>query len=269
MDLFNFQKGKVPILISMPHCGTSIPNEISDLLTKEARSTPDTDWHIPLLYNFLETLDVSIISSNISRYVVDLNRPPDGGALYPGQNTTNLCPLNQFNGLHLYKNKKKLSLKEITNRKDCYWAPYHNQIVKEISRLKSLFGFVILYDAHSIASEVPNLFSGKLPDLNFGTAKGESCDLRIEKAIENTLIKSPYSFAVNGRFVGGYITRHYGNPQNNIHSVQMEISQINYMSEDKTFSFDQNRAQKLRSTLQKIINILLLWNPRQFIDGKP
>ena len=263
MDLFNFQQGHNPLLVSMPHCGTFIPHEIKKLLTNEAKLTPDTDWHIPLLYNFLKTLNISIISSNISRYVIDLNRPPDGKTLYPGQTTTNLCPLKQFNGAYLYKDKRNFNSKEIATRKKKFWGPYHNQIITEINRLKNLFGFVILYDAHSIASEVPNLFSDRLPDLNFGTAKGKSCDLSIERAIEKIMTKSPYSYAINGRFVGGYITRKYGDPENNVHTVQMEISQITYMSENKKFSFNQNRAQKLQITLQEIINILLLWNPRR------
>ncbi|MBI3231044.1 MAG: N-formylglutamate amidohydrolase, partial [Burkholderiales bacterium] len=173
---FHFTAGSLPLLVSMPHVGTAIPDDIAARLTPAALQKPDTDWHLPLLYDFLQAMGVSTLAAHWSRYVIDLNRPPHDTNLYPGQDTTGLCPLDTFHKAPLYVDGGAPDQAEVEQRLARYWQPYHSQLASELARIKQQHGYAILWDAHSIASIVPRFFAGKLPDLNFGSADGTSCD---------------------------------------------------------------------------------------------
>ena len=218
---------------------------------------PDTDWHIPRLYDFVVDDGHSVIQANYSRYVVDLNRRPDDQSLYPGQATTGLCPDSQFNGEPLYLPGKAPNASAIAARRKKYWQPYHDKLHQTLMEIKLRFGYAVLYDAHSIASRVPRLFDGQLPDLNLGTAGGTSCDTVIQNAIVDVLGSSQYTSVVNKRFRGGYITRHYGVPVHNIHAVQMEIAQCTYMDESDNTLYLEKKAIALRRVLQNILSSIL------------
>lgn len=251
-SLYSFSAGTSPLLVSMPHSGVIIPKLILNRLSESAKTVPDTDWHIPQLYDFVRGQGHSVLRANYSRYVVDLNRPPDNESLYPGQAGTGLCPDSQFNGAPLYFPGEAPNELEITSRRETYWQAYHDKIHHTLSDIKSQFGYAILYDAHSIASRVPRLFDGQLPDLNLGTANGTSCAQTIQAAISHIIEPSHYSSAINGRFQGGYITRHYGDPHNNIHALQMEIAQGTYMQEHDHGLYLEKKAEQLRGVLKQI-----------------
>jgi len=258
VDIFSYRQGQSPVVVSIPHSGTVLPPELNARLTPEASLLADTDWHIPQLYDFLLELDVTAIQANYSRYVVDLNRSVDGAALYPGQTETGLCPDTTFNGDPVYLPGAELVEGEVAQRVKTYWQPYHQKLAREIERLKAQHGFAIIWDAHSIKSNVPRLFSGLLPDLNLGTARGHSCAPELEAQLNDILIaQDRYSTVCNGRFTGGAITRHYGDPDSNVHAVQMEIVQKTYMHESAGFSFDEGRAAKLRPLLREMILALV------------
>lgn len=252
-DVYSLHQGHGPLLISMPHSGTQLPDDIRARLTDNALRLQDTDWHIPQLYDFVDRNEVSVLQANMSRYVVDLNRAPDNQPLYPGQYGTGLCPTQSFRGEALYKAESdQPSDAEIAQRVADFWQPYHQSLASELQRIKAIHGYALLYDAHSIASQVPSLFEGELPALNLGTAKGSSCAAGMTEALGDCLKRSPYSCAVNGRFVGGYITRQYGKPDEHIHAVQMEIAQIHYMDEED-FQWQSSRGEKLQQTLQTLL----------------
>ena len=246
----------------MPHVGTRIPPEIFEKLTAPARQLTDTDWHVDHLYDFLKEYDCSVIKANYSRYVIDLNRGAEGKALYPGQSETELCPTTGFGTEALYLAGKAPNRDEIIRRKEQYWQPYHDKIKAELHRIKQTFGYAILWDAHSIQSHVPRFFDGQLPDLNIGTADGLSCDPALARRLYDLGKASPYSTVLNGRFKGGYITRNYGNLAQNIHAIQMEIAQITYMEEAPSFTFQQDRAEKLRPTLKDMIACVAAYRPQ-------
>ncbi|MGY8984315.1 MAG: N-formylglutamate deformylase [Sphingomonadales bacterium] len=254
MDTFHFYQGSKPLLVSMPHVGLEIPRKIKEKMTDEALALNDTDWFIDRLYNFLVELDVSVISAKYSRYVVDLNRGRDGLSLYPGQRVTGLCPKMTFDDCALYKDKYEPDVESRTKK---YWQPYHDKINEELSRIKSKFGRAMLWDAHSIKSRIPGLFDGCLPDLNLGTGNGVTASHALVEKLDGIISKSSYSSALNGRFKGGYITRHYGKPKNNIHAVQLEISQIIYMDESPNIKFQEQRANKLRLILRALIETMI------------
>jgi N-formylglutamate deformylase len=237
----------------MPHVGTRLP-------TETARRVPDTDWHVDRLYDFVGDLGASTLHPVHSRYVVDLNRPPDGANLYPGQDTTGLCPDETFDGETLYLDGAAPTDDEVAQRVKFYWRPYHEKIATELARLKEQYGVALLWEAHSIRSHVPRLFEGRLPDLNLGTAGGSSCAPDLAErlaAIANDA--AGYTAILNGRFTGGYITRHFGNPDAGVHAVQLELTQSSYMEESYPFAFDEGLAQKLRPTLRKLIEAMLEW----------
>ena len=255
---FTLTRRNGPLLVSMPHVGTGLPADIAARLTEAARAVPDTDWHVDRLYDFLASLDATVLSARWSRLVIDLNRPPDGASLYPGQAGTGLCPTELFDGTPVYRDGHAPGENEFAARRAAYWQPYHDALAAEIQRLKSRHKQVVLWDAHSIAPVIPRLFDGRLPDHNIGTARGASCGLGMGEAALNAAKGFPaYSSVLNGRYIGGYITRHYGSPSNGIHAIQLELSQATYMHGPPSFAFDDTRAQALRPALEAMMQAVL------------
>ncbi len=253
MDIFTLQRGSAPLLVSLPHDGWQIPMDLAKRMNPDARRAPDTDWHVSWLYAFASELGASILAPLHSRYVVDLNRPSDDVSLYPGQNTTGLCPIVQFSGEPVYLPGQEPDADEIAARVETYWQPYHQALAGEIERLRAAHGRVILWEGHSIRSLVPFLFEGRLPDINLGTASGNSCRAETQSRIEAVLAaQSRYSWVSNGRFKGGYITRHYGKPETGVEAIQLELAQLNYMDED-SFQYDAARAGELQPLLRSLL----------------
>jgi N-formylglutamate deformylase len=254
MTTFTLQRGRVPLLISLPHDGAFIPAGLAARMHPPARRSPDTDWHVGRLYEPLaQALGASVLKPQASRYVVDLNRPADGHALYPGQRETGLVSTIGFDGEALYRDGLEPDQDEVRRRINEYWLPYHDALAQELARLRTEHGRVVLWEGHSIRSEVPMLFEGRLPDFNLGTASGASCTPALQERLQACLAsQSRFSFAVNGRFKGGYITRHYGAPETGVQAVQLELAQLNYMDEE-SFAYDEAGA----SSVQELIGLLL------------
>ncbi len=257
---YQFKAGSIPLLVSMPHVGTDIPEHIAARMAPTAGERADTDWHLVKLYDFLGAMGASTLSARWSRYVIDLNRPPENTNLYPGQDTTGLCPVDTFHREPLYLEGQAPDQMEVRSRLDAYWKPYHEQLRAELERLLALHGRVVLWDAHSIASIVPRFFDGKLPDLNFGTADGHSCDKSLSDAIvAKALAQEQYSVALNGRFKGGYITRHYGQPATKVHAIQLEMCQSTYMNEDAPFDYRADLAGQVQDVLRSMTQAAADW----------
>ncbi|HSD52785.1 MAG TPA: N-formylglutamate deformylase [Burkholderiales bacterium] len=258
MEPFRFRAGTAPLLVSMPHVGTYVPPALAARMTDGALFLPDTDWHVDRLYDFLDALGASVLIATHSRYVVDLNRPPDNANLYPGQDTTGLVPVDTFARAPVYRDGALPDVGEIAARVERYWRPYHAQLARELDRLRAAHGYALLWDAHSIASEVPRFFPGRLPDLNLGTVGGASCAPAIEAAVAAVARVAPaYSSVLNGRFKGGYITRRYGQPDAGVHAIQLELAEITYMDEAPPFLFDEARAARLRPHLRAMLESIL------------
>jgi len=251
-------RGSAPLLISLPHDGSAIPAALAERMTPEARRAPDTDWHVSRLYAFARELGASILVPEHSRYVIDLNRGEDDTSLYPGQNTTGLVPLVRFNGAPVYLPGQQPDAADVAARIDTYWRPYHAALRDELERIRTQHGRVLLWEGHSIrGSGLPFLFEGRLPDLNLGTANGTSCSPALQARIEAELAaQTDYDWIANGRFKGGHITRHYGDPANGIDAVQLEISQRIYMDED-SFDYDEARAARLQPLLRALLRACL------------
>jgi N-formylglutamate deformylase len=255
---FELQQGSLPLLISMPHIGTQIPSELASNYASRALQTEDTDWHLDTLYGFARSMGASVLTPRVSRYVIDLNRPPDDAPMYPGASNTELCPTRFFTGEALYQADCAPDAAERERRRITYWQPYHAALAAELARLKSLHGYALLWDAHSIRSELPWLFEGKLPDLNIGTASGASADASISiAAFQAAAITTHLITVVNGRFKGGYITRHYGQPAQQIHAVQLEMCQHLYMNEAAPFAYRPDLAAAITPVLQRMLQAAL------------
>ncbi len=253
--VFSQHSGDLPLLISVPHDGRDIPDDIAARMSDEGRALPDTDWHVAKLYDFAIEMGANIVVANYSRYVVDLNRAADDASLYPGQVTTGLCPLQTFSGAAIYRSDDVDDV-EKEQRVEKYWWPYHQHIRDTLDRLRAQHGYALLWDAHSIPSLVPRLFEGELPELNLGSNSSTSCGPLIAAAVAEIATSSAYSAVINGRFKGGYITRHYGAPQNHIHALQLEIAQRAYMDEATT-TFDATKARDLRVSLHAMLQTFL------------
>lgn len=256
--VYRLKRGNAPLLISIPHGGTAIPEWLLPRLLPGAQALPDTDWCLDQLYDFAHELDVTIIAATYTRYVVDLNRPPDDTSLYPGQHTTGLCPIETFDGKPLYARDDGPQPEEMPGLISEYWQPYHQALSNELERLKALHGNVVLWDAHSIRSHLPRLFGGELPCLNIGTADHAACSPEFSSSVADRADESGYSWVLNGRFKGGYITRHYGNPAAGVHAIQMEIAQRAYMNESSSPArYDERLASPLRKHLRAMLEDLI------------
>jgi len=249
-------KGNSPIILAMPHTGIYVPGHIKKNLNANGRSLADTDWHVDRLYRGLLP-GATIIRANFHRYVIDANRDPSGKSLYPGQNTTELCPLTDFNGDKIYKKGREPDIDEITRRQLHYHTPYHLAMQTEIKRLRRVHNNIVLFDCHSIRSQAPFLFAGTLPDFNIGTNGGTTCDPSLEKIVVDICHKAQgYTSVLNGRFKGGWTTRHTGDPKAGIHAIQMELAQQTYMDETKPWAYQAARARTLRRVLRKVLHAL-------------
>ena len=252
--VYSLQQGNAPLLVSMPHIGTDIPVDLRAHYVPRALLVEDTDWHLARLYDFLGELGASVLMPTTSRYVIDLNRPPDDAPMYPGASNTELCPTRFFTGDPLYREGCAPDASERARRREVYWQPYHAALAAELARIKALHGYALLWDAHSIRSEIPWLFEGRLPDLNIGTAGGTSAHAAITTAAVQACEATPQvSTAVNGRFKGGYITRQYGRPAEHVHAVQLEMCQCLYMQEALPFGYDEERAARIQPLLKKMV----------------
>ncbi|NML45990.1 N-formylglutamate deformylase [Ramlibacter sp. G-1-2-2] len=255
---FDLRRGTLPLLVSIPHMGTDIPGELQACYQPRAMQVEDTDWHLARLYAFAVELGASVLQPRHSRYVIDLNRPPDDAPMYPGASNTELCPTRFFTGDTLYAEGAAPDSTERLRRRDTYWQPYHDALAGELARIKAQHGYVLLWDAHSIRSEIPWLFQGVLPDLNIGTAGGASADGSITEAVEAAAAHFPqYTRAVNGRFKGGYITRHYGKPAEHVHAVQLEMTQKSYMREDEPWDWLEEQARAVQPVVRAMVEAAL------------
>ena len=256
---YRYRRGSSPLIVSMPHVGTFVPRSIGRGLTDCAARRPDTDWHLPRLYGFLGELGATVIQATHSRYVVDLNRPPDGSNLYPGRDTPRLCPIDTFHSEPLYRGSEPDGA-EVARRVERYWKPYHRRLEAEVRRVRGEHGIAMLWDAHSIVSEAPRLFEGRLADFNLGTADGKSCDPGLAQSLRAALSRhSGYTSVLDQRFKGGYITRHYGAPADGVHAIQLEMAEAIYMEETSPYSFRPDRAEAVSGILREQLGIVLDW----------
>ncbi|KOC92834.1 N-formylglutamate deformylase [Winslowiella iniecta] len=257
MKPFQFSAGTLPLLVSIPHAGTALTPEVKAGLSDAASGLPDTDWHLAQLYDFVQSLGASVLIGNYSRFVIDLNRPADDQPLYASA-TTGLFPETLFDGTPTFKSGMTPGTEQRQHYLATLWTPYHQKLQHELARLKQQYGYALLFDAHSIASVIPRLFDGRLPDLNLGTNNGLSSSPAIDAAlIACCEAQTRFSWIVNGRFKGGYITRAYGKPEQQQYAVQLELAQCNYMDEQPPFGWQGARAAELQPLLQQLINTLL------------
>jgi formiminoglutamase len=229
-DFLEIYRGDAPLVVGFPHTGTDLPHELESAFVSPWLARKDVDWWIDQLYAFARDLGATTVRTQLSRSVIDCNRDPSGTSLYPGQTTTGLCPIETFDGEPLYV-RKKPDQAEIDRRRAAYFDPYHAALSAELARLREKYPRVVLYDAHSIRSHVPRLFEGRLPQFNIGTNNDATCDSALVKSVTAICAASGYGYVVDGRFRGGWTTRHYGRPADGVHAIQMELSMRGYMAE--------------------------------------
>jgi N-formylglutamate deformylase len=261
-DACTLHLGSTPLLVSLPHVGTVIPADQRHRYVERALALEDTDWHLALLYDFVRELGASLIVPLHSRYLIDLNRPPENAPMYAGVNNTELCPTRFFSGDALYRDGMAPDEAEIERRRSRYWRPYHQALQDELQRLRAAHGHALLFDGHSIRSELPWLFEGRLPDLNLGSVGGTSCASTLRSALAGVLqAQTRFTQVVDGRFKGGYITRQYGRPQQGVHAVQLEMCWRCYMPEEAPYRLDPQRVDAITPLLRELAATLLAWRP--------
>ena len=262
MPAFTLHRGHTPLLVSVPHAGTDLPADLAARLHPRAADVEDTDWHLDRLYDFVRAMGASLIVPHYSRYVIDLNRPREDTPMYPGVNNTGLVPMRFFTGEPLYLPGHEPTPPEIAERIDRCWQPYHDALAGELARLQAAHGHAVLFDAHSIKSQLPWLFDGSLPHLNLGTASGESCAASLGLALGNVLQgQQRYEHVVDGRFKGGFITRRYGRPAWHVHAVQLEMCWRCYLDERAPQHWHAERAAEVRPLLEELVQAMIGWRP--------
>lgn len=260
MSFLKISRGNSPVVLTIPHSGTELPEDVRSSLNERGLVLADTDWHIDRLYDGLLP-DATIIRTHIHRYVIDVNRDPSGQSLYPRQNTTTLIPLTDFDGHEIWD--KLPTEAEIERRRRVYHTPYHDEVCFELKRVHALHGHAILYDCHSIRSRIPFLFNGYLPDFNIGTNQSVTADSKIEECVVEICSRAKdYSSTLNGRFKGGWTVRHYGKPQQGVHAIQMELAQNTYLEVEKPpWTYCPTKSDHLRIYLKNILAELNDWRP--------
>ncbi|MEM6577985.1 MAG: N-formylglutamate deformylase [Pseudomonadota bacterium] len=263
MEFLEVTQGDSPLILALPHTGTDLPASVKERLNARGQALTDTDWHVDQLYTGLAE-DVTTVRTRLHRYAIDVNRDPSGDSLYPGQATTDLCPVTDFDGEAIYREENTPDAVETASRLKDWHAPYHAALASELTRLRDRHGFAILYDCHSIRSLIPRLFENTLPDFNIGTDGGVTCAPEVEALVMGRCqMAEGYTTVLNGRFRGGWTTRHYGRPDEGLHAIQMELAQSTYLSEEAPpWRYDQSRAAKLRGHLRDILNMLRDWRPQ-------
>lgn len=261
-DVHTLHRGTAPLVVSLPHVGTLIPDELRDRYVERALGVEDTDWFLDRLYAFVKDRGASLLVPRYSRYVVDLNRPSDNRPMYAGSNNTELCPTRCFTGDPIYRDGRAPTEAEVRQRVATYWQPYHDALAAELARVRAEHGHVVLFDGHSIKSELPWLFEGRLTDMNLGTASGAACAPALaDRIVAVFAAQSAYSHVLNGRFKGGHITRHYGNPAGGVHAVQLEMCWRAYMDETPPYVWHEARAAAVTPLLRRLIDTLIDWRP--------
>lgn len=253
--MFELHRGNSPVILAFPHTGTWVPDDISAKLNDEGRKLRDTDWHVHELYEGLLP-EATTVRATFHRYCIDANRDPSGASLYPGQNTTSLIPLTDFDDQPLWLDGRALDETETAARVARFHQPYHTALEAEIARVKAVHGVAIVYDCHSIRSVCPFLFEGTLPDFSIGTDNGRTCNPLIEQEVSAICRAAVgYTSVLNGRFRGGWTTRHYGRPEQGVHAIQMELTQATHLrSEAPPFDYDMEKAARLRNVLQQVLD---------------
>ena len=260
--IYTLTPGQDTVLISVPHVGTVIPPDLAPGYRPRALQVEDTDWHLEQLVAFATTLGAGLIVPRHSRFVIDLNRAPDNTPMYAGANNTELCPTRFFTGDPIYRDGMAPGADEIARRRAVYWQPYHDALAGELARIRARHGHAILFDGHSIKSTLPWLFEGKLPDLNLGTAGGNSCAPSLRAALSQVLASQhDFTQVTDGRFKGGHITRHFGQPAAGHHAVQLEMCWSTYMAEQPPYDVDPERASRLAPVLRALVQTMLDWTP--------
>lgn len=255
MSVVEIHRGASPVILAFPHTGTQVPPEIAARLNANGQLLADTDWHVHRLYGGLLP-DATAVRATFHRYAIDANRDPSGESLYPGQNTTGLVPLTDFDGLAIWREGMEPDAQEIARRREAFHTPYHAALAAEIERVRALHGVALVYDCHSIRSVVPFLFPGRLPDFNIGTDGGRTCAPAIEAAAQSICAGAEgFTSVLNGRFRGGWTTRHYGRPEAGVHALQMELSQITHLGrEEPPFPYHEGKAARLRPVLSTLLH---------------
>ena len=265
---FTLHEGTRPVLVSLPHVGRVIPADLRDAFVARAHAVEDTDWFLDELYAFVRDLGASLLAPKLSRFVVDLNRPPEDAPMYPGVNNTGLCPTTFFTGEPVYREGRAPDAGEIERRVALYWRPYHDALQAELARIRSAHGHAVLFDGHSIKSELPWLFEGRLPDLNLGTASGQSCAPALRESLAGVLAaQTRFSHVVDGRFKGGTITRRYGRPAEGVHAVQLEMCWRCYMDEMPPYQLDPARVAGVTPVLHALVRTMLDFDPGSSAHG--
>jgi N-formylglutamate deformylase len=261
--VFDLHRGSTPLVVSLPHAGRAIPPELAPRLVERALAVEDTDWHLERLYAFARDIGASLLVPRLSRYAIDLNRPPEDTPMYPGVNNTGLCPTTAFTGEPIYREGQAPDAAEIARRIETWWRPYHAALAAELARVRAAHGHAVLFDGHSIKSELPWLFEGRLPDLNLGTASGTSCAPSLREAAGAVLrSQDRWTVAVDGRFKGGTITRRYGRPAEHVHALQLEMCWSCYLAdESRPDAWDDRFAGGVQPLLRRLLGTLRDWQP--------
>jgi N-formylglutamate deformylase len=261
-EVFTLQPGRTPLLISFPHVGSVVPDQLRPRLTEHALGVEDTDWFLDRLYAFAAARGAGLLVPRLSRYAVDLNRPSDNRPMYAGSNNTELCPTRAFTGVPIYRAGQAPDAAEVQQRVQRWWQPYHDALAAELARLKAAHGHAVLFDAHSIKSELPWLFEGTLPHMNVGTASGAACAPQLQAQVMRVFeAQSDYSHVLNGRFKGGHITRSYGRPADGVHAVQLEMCWRAYMDEAPPYRWHEAKAAAVTPLLAALVDALIAWTP--------
>ncbi|MGE4353903.1 MAG: N-formylglutamate amidohydrolase [Oscillospiraceae bacterium] len=221
--IFNENEHHFPVVIDLPHSGVLVPRDIRGRLLDSA-CLSNSDWFLPELYGFLPAMGCTTIINNLSRYVVDVNRPIGGAKSGDYRKTVVYQENTQGNSLY----SPPLDEKEINERVIRYYQPYHQALEKLLRAKLQVYPSVLLLDLHSFFL---NFVEGGSQDVYLSNRCGATSSEQTLKTLHEGFSSEGYS-VLNNAIMGGHTIHHYREIfQERFEGVLIELRYTKYIEE--------------------------------------
>jgi N-formylglutamate amidohydrolase len=269
----------VPVVFASPHSGRDYPPEFLNAARLDAvglRRSEDT--YVEELFAAAANAGAPLLCAHFPRAYCDANREAweldpamFADTLPPWVNTTStrvgagLGTIARVvaSGETIYRGKLRFA--EAEARVQGCWQPYHQALSSLIAGTLDAFGACLLIDCHSMptgpagltgAAGKPTATMPRAAEFVLGDAHGTACGPRLTGFVEQSLNDCGYLVRRNDPYAGGYVTRHYGRPRENVHALQIEIARSLYMDEatlTKHAGFDELQVD-LAAMIKDLVN---------------
>ena len=263
--------GHSPTIFNSPHSGRKYSRHfLSQSVLNLDRIRLSEDFYVDKFLEPAVEFGSVFLEACFPRSFIDVNRSSkelDEKLIYNLEKTSanprtlaglGVVPRVVGSGLDIYQTK--MPLNEVEYRLNSYYFPYHKKLRQVIDQSVAKFGYAILFDFHSMPHSCINYSSKRksfIPQVVLGDCFGASCEGELSEKVFNLFCAAGFRVEMNNPFSGGFITKNYGVPKENVQAIQVEIDRSLYMNEtDYTLhSGYLNLKEKLRSVIYELSNV--------------